>query len=295
MEVSVKTILITGSNGQLGRAVTRELAAEDCSVIRTDVAADGDIKALDITDVSAVTSFVDGIRPDCIINCAAYTAVDKQESDVDLSMKINAIGPRNLAIAASKVGAELVHISTDYVFAGTGDKPYTEFDVPGPRSVYGRTKLAGEKFVEQLSERYYILRTAWLYGDGHNFVKTMLKLSESRDEVSVVDDQFGNPTSAAELARIIRNLMFTENYGLFHATCEGEANWADFTEEIFRMANRTTKVKHISSAEYASMNPASATRPENSRLDNYMLRLTTDLKFADWHDALSEYLGKGRV
>ena len=291
----MKTILITGSNGQLGRAVTGELSAEDCSVVRTDVAADGDIKALDITDVSAVTSFVDGIRPDCIINCAAYTAVDKQESDADLSMKINAIGPRNLAIAASKVGAELVHISTDYVFAGTGDKPYTEFDVPGPRSVYGRTKLAGEKFVEQFSERYYILRTAWLYGDGHNFVKTMLKLSESRDEVSVVDDQFGNPTSAAELARIIRNLMFTENYGLFHATCEGETNWADFTEEIFRMANRTTKVKHISSAEYASMNPASATRPENSRLDNYMLRLTTDLKFADWHDALSEYLGTGRV
>lgn len=285
-----RTILITGSNGQLGREISKQLSDSDLSLVKTDVADSGDIKALDITDTRSVCSFADAVKPSVIINCAAYTAVDKQEKDVDLSMKINALGPRNLAIAAERTGAELVHISTDYVFNGMGTVPFNEFDKPDPVSVYGRTKLAGEGFVRQFSSRFYILRTAWLYGDGHNFVRTMLRLSEDHDEVSVVCDQYGNPTSTKELARIIKALMFTGNYGLFHATCEGDTNWADFTEEIFKLAGKNTRVRHITSREYADAHPDSAKRPENSRLDNYMLRLTNSPSFSDWHDAIADYL-----
>ena len=285
-----RKILITGSNGQLGREISAQLSEEGLRLLRTDVSDSADIKALDITDIDSVTSFVNAEKPSAIINCAAYTAVDRQEKDRDLSMKINAIGPRNLAIAAQNAGIELIHISTDYVFNGQGDVPYTEFDTPDPVSVYGKTKLAGENFVKQFSERFYILRTAWLYGDGHNFVRTMLALSKDHDEVSVVDDQFGNPTSTKELARAIRNLIFTGNYGLFHATCEGDTCWADFTEEIFRLAGKKTQVKRISSREYAEAHPDSAPRPHNSRLDNYMLRLTDHPAFSDWHDAIAVYL-----
>ena len=290
----MKKILITGSNGQLGRALTALLSAETAyELLRTDVGQDPEtgIRPLDITDVAQVREMVAREKPDILVNCAAYTAVDKQEQDVDLSYRINAIGQRNLAIAAQESGVELVHVSTDYVFDGEGDRPYIEFDAPGPVSVYGRTKLAGERFVQEFSDRHYILRTAWLYGDGHNFVRTMLRLSDTHEEVSVVDDQHGSPTSAAELARIIAGLMGTGNYGLFHATCEGETDWASFTEEIFRVAGRSTRVRHVTSEEYGRMNPQSAKRPHNSRLDNYMLRLTgSGLLFADWHEALQQYL-----
>ena len=282
-------ILITGACGQLGRALTGRLGADgSVELFLTDVAEDGarGVHALDITDLKQVRDAVRADRPDIIINSAAYTAVDKQESDVDMSYRINAIGPRNLAIAAQESGAELVHISTDYVFSGEGERPYIEFDEPGPVSVYGRTKLAGERFVTELSLRHYILRTAWLYGDGHNFVRTMLKLSETHDE----DDQHGSPTSAQELARIITGIMGSGSYGLYHATCEGETDWASFTEEIYRLAGRDTHVRHVSSEEYKSINPAAAPRPHNSRLDNYMLRLTGAGDFIDWHDAIEQYL-----
>ncbi len=282
-----KRLLVTGCNGQLGRAINRLFAEDDgYELINTDINAD--IK-LDITSVDDVTSFVRQQKPYAVINCAAYTAVDKQESDVDLSYRINAIGPRNLSIAAGESGARLIHISTDYVFPGDAQKPYIEFDPVGPKSVYGRTKLAGENFVRDLCRHFYIIRTAWLYGDGHNFVKTMLKLSENHEEVSVVDDQLGTPTSAAELAKCIKYLLPTENYGLFHGTCEGDTNWAAFAERIFKLAGKNVKVKHVSSEEYAGMNPQSAKRPAYSILGNYMLRLTGDFKFAGWEDALDVY------
>ena len=284
-------LLITGSNGQLGRAINIELAGSaEYELYNTDVAEGDGIHSLDITDVDAVTSLAKEIKPYAIINCAAYTAVDAQEKDRDLSYKINAIGPRNLAIAASDTGAKLVHISTDYVFAGDGNRPYTEFDKTGPVSAYGITKLAGENFVKQFAHDFFILRTAWLYGDGKNFVKTMLRLSESHSEVSVVNDQLGTPTSTKELARAIHSLLPTENYGLFHATCEGSTNWADFTDEIFRLAGRDTKVNHVSTEEYAAKNPQTAPRPAYSILDNYMFRLTGGYKFADWHDAIKAYI-----
>ena len=286
----MEKIIVTGCNGQLGRAINRELPKDKYELINTDVFQGDGIINLDITNVDAVVDLARKTKASAIINCAAYTAVDKQESDVDLSYKINAIGPRNLAIAASEIGAKLVHISTDYVFEGNGSRPYTEFDKTGPVSVYGKTKLAGEEMVKQFAKDFFIIRTAWLYGDGKNFVKTMLGLSEKYDEVSVVKDQLGTPTSTKELAKAIHYLLGTENYGVFHGTCEGDTNWADFTEEIFRIAGRSTRVNHVTTKEYAEKNPQAAPRPAYSILENYMFKLTSDFMFADWHYAIEEYL-----
>lgn len=286
----MKKILVTGCNGQLGRAVRKEYAGEEVTFINTDVTEGEGVLALDITDVDAVMELVRREKPDVIINCAAHTNVDLCEKQWDSAYRINAIGPRNLSIAATAVGAKMIHVSTDYVFEGNGTRPYTEFDAPNPISAYGKTKLEGERFVQAFADRYFILRTAWLYGEGKNFVKTMLCLAETHDEVSVVDDQVGSPTSAVELARMIHYLEKTDNYGIFHATCEGDTNWADFAESIFKKAGKVTKVRHVSSEEYAKMNPASAKRPAYSILDNYMLRLTGDYRMADWQDALDEYM-----
>ena len=286
----MKKILITGCNGQLGRAINAEYKKDDVEFINTDVVEGEGITALDITKVDEVLALVRKTRPDVIINCAAHTNVDKCEEQWDLAYQINAIGPRNLSIAATEVDAKMIHVSTDYVFEGNGTRPYTEFDAPNPVSAYGRTKLEGENFVKAFAKKYFILRTAWLYGDGKNFVKTMLRLAETHDTVSVVEDQLGSPTSAVELAKMIHHLEQTENYGLFHATCEGDTNWADFAEAIFAKAGLSTKVKHVSSEEYAKMNPASAKRPAYSILDNYMLRLTSDFRMADWQSALDVYM-----
>ena len=276
----MKKILVTGCNGQLGKAIQKEYESEAAELILTDVA------DLDITDNAQVLQFVREHKPQVIMNCAAHTAVDLCEEQWDLAYRINAIGPRNLAIAATQTGAKLMHISTDYVFSGDGDHPYTEFDPVGPNSAYGKTKLEGERFVQQFAKNYFIIRTAWLYGDGKNFVKTMLKLSETRDNVSVVKDQFGSPTSAKELAKMMHHLEPTENYGLFHGTCEGSCSCADFADEIFRLAGLPTKVNHITTEEYGS----ATRRPAYSVLDNYMLRLTTDFRMADWQDAIREYM-----
>lgn len=287
----MKKIIVTGCNGQLGRAVNELLkGSEEYELVNTDVgaavSATPGARELDITDVKNVTEFVDEIKPYAIINCAAHTNVDACETQIDLAYKINALGPRNLAIAARKNDAKLIHISTDYVLSGTGDRPFTEFDPVGPNTAYGKTKLAGENFVKEFSDKHFILRTAWLYGDGKNFVKTMLRLSEDHDEVRVVNDQFGTPTSAKELAKAILYLLPTENYGLFHATCEGSTNWADFAKLIFEKAGKSTRVTPVSTAEYN----APAPRPANSILENYMFKLTGDFMFADWVDALDEYM-----
>lgn len=277
-----KKIIITGSNGQLGRAVNRQYAGStEYELINTDV------DELDITNIDKVMELVRSIRPYAIINCAAYTAVEACEMQEDLAFRINAIGPRNLSIAADETGAKLMHVSTDYVFDGNGTRPYRETDPVGPQGAYGRTKFAGEEFVKEFSSRHYIVRTAWLYGDGKNFVRTMLRLSETNDKVRVVRDQVGSPTSAAELAKAIAYLLPTENYGLFHGTCEGDCNWAQFAEEIFRLAGRKTTVEAITSEEYG----AAVKRPAYSVLENYMLKMTGGFMFADWHDAIAEYLG----
>ncbi len=277
----MKKIIVTGANGQLGRAVNLQYAdSTEYELINTDV------EELDITSIDKVMEFVRDVRPYAVINCAAYTAVDACEKEEDLAFRINALGARNLSIAAEETGAKLMHVSTDYVFDGNGSRPYRETDPTGPQGAYGRTKLAGENFVREFCSRHYIVRTAWLYGDGKNFVKTMLRLSETNDKVRVVMDQVGSPTSAGELAKAIAYLLPTENYGLFHGTCEGDCSWAEFTKEIFRLAGKSTVVEAITSEEYG----AAAKRPAYSILENYMLKMTTDFTFADWHDAIAEYI-----
>lgn len=277
----MKKILVTGCNGQLGRAINLELQKNsELEFVNTDVG------ELDITNVDQVLELVREVKPYAVINCAAHTAVDACETDVENAYRINAIGPRNLSIAARETGAKMVHVSTDYVFDGKAERPYVEFDATNPEGIYGKTKLAGENMVKEFADKYFIFRTAWLYGDGKNFVKTMLRLSETNDTVRVVKDQVGSPTSTKELASAIAHLLFTENYGLFHATCEGDCSWAQFTEEIFRLAGRKTRVIPITSEEFG----AKAPRPAYSILENYMLKLTTDYQFADWHDAIEVYL-----
>lgn len=286
----MKKILVTGCNGQLGRAIRKEYAASDVEFINTDVVEGEGVVSLDITDVDAVLKLVRAEKPDVIINCAAHTNVDKCEEQWDLAYKINAIGPRNLSIAATEADAKMIHVSTDYVFEGNGTRPYTEFDAPNPVSAYGKTKLEGENFVKEFAKKHFILRTAWLYGDGKNFVKTMLALAENHDELNVVCDQVGTPTSAVELAKMIHYLEGTENYGTFHATCEGDTNWADFAEAIFKRAGKNVKVNHVTSKQYKEMNPASANRPAYSILEDYMIKLTSDFVMADWQDALDVYM-----
>lgn len=277
----MKSIIITGCNGQLGHALNKQFASRtDYEPVNTDVG------ELDITNIDSCLELVRKVKPYAIINCAAHTGVDACETDRDNAYRINAIGPRNLSIAASQTGAKMIHVSTDYVFDGFGDRPLVEFDRTNPQGMYGKTKLAGENFVKDFAKNYFILRTAWLYGEGKNFVKTMLRLSETNDTVRVVGDQFGTPTSADELAKAICYLLPTENYGTFHATCEGSCNWAEFAEEIFHLAGKNTKVEKITTAEFA----APAPRPAYSVLENYMFRLTTDFAFADWHDAIEEYI-----
>lgn len=287
----IKKIIVTGANGQLGRAI-RDLYSgnTEYEIIATDVVEGEGIKSLDITNVDACVKMAKAENPYAILNCAAYTNVDGCEVETELAYKINAIGPRNLSIAATESGAKMFHISTDYVFPGNQDKALTEFDAVGPISAYGRTKLVGENFVKEFSDKYFIVRTAWLYGDGKNFVKTMLRLAESNKEVNVVNDQFGSPTSALELAKVIQYLLPTDNYGLFHGTCEGSCAWSDFTKEIYRLSGVDTVVNPITSEKYKELFPNSADRPHYSILENYMLKLTGDYMFADWHDAIAEYL-----
>ena len=286
----MKKILLTGCQGQLGRAIRREYG-DGANFLLTELSAGEGISALDISDADQVRAAVGEFLPDVIINCAAYTNVDGCEKNEDLAYKANAIGPKNLAEAAAEHGARLVHISTDYVFRGDGTRPYVETDEPDPISAYGRTKLAAENFVRDTFDDYLILRTAWLYGEGKNFVRTMLAVAENHDEVSVVCDQKGSPTSAKELAAMIRFLLSTGATGLFHATCEGDTNWADFTEEIYRLAKKKVRVNHVTSEQYAAANPDAANRPKYSILENAHLKEITDrFSMAHWEDAIREYL-----
>ncbi len=278
-------ILITGANGQLGKAL--RIALREHVLFPTDLA------DLDISNLDAVVESVGRLNPDIVINCAAFTAVDRCESEIDQAYKINAIGARNCAIASEKQGAKIVHISTDYVFDGKGIigsdgnvRPYNEFDTTNPVNIYGNSKLAGERFVQMYNPRHFVLRTAWLYGDGGNFVNTMLQLSRREDAIRVVDDQVGSPTSTHELAGVIQRLMLSENYGLFHAASEGMCSWFEFAREIFKCKGITREVAPVST----DMFPRPAKRPSYSALDAMMLRMTLNYSMSHWRDALGRYL-----
>ena len=290
-------ILITGSNGQLGNELQKIVAtgrAEIGSVseqIKNSEVFALDVDKLDITKLEQVKTVLKEINPDVVINCAAATNVDGCEANKDLALKINAIGAKNLAIVSEEIGAKLVQVSTDYVFSGVGEIPLNESDLVAPYSVYGKTKLLGEEYVREFSSKYYIVRTAWLYGYvGHNFVYTMMRLGKEKESLSVVNDQLGNPTSANDLAYHILKLIETDEYGVYHCTGKGECSWYDFASEIMKLSGRNCTVNPCTSEEYKSMYPNSADRPAYSSLDNMMLRCTVGDEMRDWKDALKTFM-----
>lgn len=292
--VAMERIYITGAAGQLGLALYRLLKAnKKYKIYRTDTAtsAKGQISTLDITDEAAVVGAISEVKPDIIINCAAMTAVDICESEAEKAYRINALGPRYLAVAAESIKAKLVHISTDYVFDGTAGRPYTDDDTPNPINVYGRTKLEGDNYVLQNCRRSFILRTAGVYGEGKNFVNTMMRLAKEGSSIRVVADQIMSPTSALELARAIIFLIATISYGIYNATCEGSTSWHGFSTEIFRAAGIDIAVEKISALEYN----APAKRPEYSVLDNRNLRERHGYYMKEWKEALREYMDENML
>lgn len=285
-------IIIVGSGGQLGaelqrilRTGTSELGQisdsyQGCNVIPVDI--DG----LDITDSEAVLEYMGANNPDIVMNCAAMTDVNGCESNREQAMRVNAIGARNLAIACEQVHCKLVQVSTDYVFPGNGTKPYEEWDNCDPQSIYGSSKLQGERYVRDYCSQYFIVRTAWLYGyTGKNFVKTMLKLGKERGSVKVVNDQRGNPTNAVDLAHHLLQIAATDEYGIYHCTGNGECSWYDFACKIMEEFGVDCTVSPCTTEEF----PSPAKRPAFSSLDNLMLRATVGDSMRHWQDALHSF------
>lgn len=286
-------VLITGAKGQLGKQITNILKSGQSEIGKLPKEYENveiigvDVDVLDITDINAVRSYLTDVKPEIIINCAAYTNVDACESNEDLAFKINALGPRNLAIISNEVNAKLVHVSTDYVFSGEGTVPFKEYDETIPVSVYGKTKLSGEKFVREIADKYYIIRTAWLYGyEGSNFVYTIIKAGKEKGYLTVVDDQRGNPTNAEDLAHHMLKVAVTEEYGTYHCTGTGECSWYDFASKIIEFSNIECKVDPVTSNDYVR----AAKRPSYSSLDNMMLRVTVGDEMRNWEDALKVFL-----
>lgn len=288
-------ILITGCKGQLGSQIINILkagASELGSIPQNYKGAEiigVDKQQLDISNLEAVKGLLSEVKPDIVINPAAYTNVDGCESNQDLAFKVNSLGPRNLAIACEQIDAKLVYISTDYVFEGNGTFPYKEYDITNPISVYGKTKLLGENYVREFCSRYFIVRTAWLYGyNGNNFVKTIMKVAREKGHLDVVDDQRGNPTNAEDLAHHILKLGLTEEYGVYHCTGTGECTWYDFAKTIVEYAGIECTVSQITSDK---VNRA-ARRPSFSSLDNMMLRCGVADEMRGWRAALKVFIEK---
>ena len=280
----MKKILVTGCNGQLGSSLRREIDNDpDIEAVYTDY------DTLDITNREAVERFLSDHRFDIIVNCAAYTAVDKAESDEILASALNTGAVGNLGEAAVKTGAKVIHISTDYVFSGQGFRPYEENDEPYPQSIYGRTKLEGEGLLTSFCSNAMIISTAWLYSEfGKNFVKTMLDLAETRPEINVVADQIGTPTYAGDLASAIHTIIKHEKWipGIYHFTDEGVASWYDFTKAIFEMAGKEVKVNPIPTSAY----PTPAKRPLYSVLSKSKIKNTYGIDIPYWRDSLRKCL-----
>lgn len=288
-------IMITGCHGQLGnelQSILKSMKSEIGPIPEQYRGAEisaVDIDTLDITDTLAVTEFVKSENPDIIINCAAMTNVDGCETMQDVAYKVNAAGVRNLARAAKAVNAKFIHVSTDYVFAGNGTKPYTEWDIINPQSVYGASKALGEKYALAFNDKTFIVRTSWLYGYiGKNFVKTVRRVIRERGSITVVNDQRGNPTNANDLAHHLLLLGITEEYGIYHCTGEGECAWYEFACEIARLSGFGDAVLPCTSDEYKSPTK----RPEYSSLENLGLKCSVGNFMRDWKAALKDYINK---
>lgn len=277
-----RNILITGANGQLGR----ELALFK-STPYTLIGLDRN--GLDITNLEQCRHVMKEYAPYAVIHCAAYTAVDKAESEPDEAFRVNGTGTRNIAVAARETGAKLIYISTDYVFDGTNEEPYNEYDNTNPRTVYGKSKLAGEAAVQSLHDRFFIVRTSWVYGRyGANFVKTMLTLAEQRDQLKVVADQIGSPTYTYDLAAFLLELVQTDYYGIYHASNTGTCSWYEFAKAIFEESGKSIQLDPCTTAEF----PRPAPRPAYSVLDHSGIRSNGFEPLRHWREALRDYLNE---
>jgi dTDP-4-dehydrorhamnose reductase len=274
-------VLVTGVSGQLGFDVVKELESKGHQPIGVDR------EQLDITNKEAVHAFVQETKPDAIIHCAAYTNVDQAETDRDTAYKVNALGTKYLAQAAKELDAKMLCVSTDYVFNGTATEPY-EVDQPTqPLGVYGETKLAGEEFLKEYVEKFYIVRTAWVFGiNGNNFVKTMLRLGKERGEVGVVSDQIGSPTYTVDLAKLLVEMVESDKYGTYHATNSGVCSWYDFAVEIYKQAGLDVKTNQLTTEQF----PRPAARPKYSVLSKNKLVEQGFTPLRDWKEALADYL-----
>ncbi|MDR0454664.1 MAG: dTDP-4-dehydrorhamnose reductase [Deferribacteraceae bacterium] len=276
-------VFVTGYKGMLGSDLMVRLRSEGHDIKSSD------IDTLDICNLNAVLESLDKYRPDVIINCAAYTNVDGCESDIDNAFKVNAIGPKNLAIASNRFDVPLLHISTDYIFDGETDKPYLEGDFANPQSIYGKSKFSGEENIRSLTNKYFILRTQWLYGKhGKNFVKTMLSLAEKNSVLTVVNDQFGSPTYTKDLSDVICEIIKTHSYGTYHVTNSGICSWYEFTKCIMKLAKIDIEVKSCTTKEF----PRPAKRPKYAPLENFNLRLCNFKALRHFEEALKEYLNE---
>lgn len=290
-------ILVVGSTGQLGQEIQKLLNCKDRYINNLDVnhieCITKNSKELDIINRASVFSYIMQKKPDIIINCAAYTNVDRAEADYEKAFQVNALGPRNLAIAAEAIGAKLIHVSTDYVFNGSGVLshgkilPYREYDLPNPINVYGKTKLLGENYLREFCSKYFIIRTSWLYGEnGNNFVKTIIRAGKEKGKLQVVNDQVGNPTNVEDLANHILRLAFTEEYGVYHCTGNGICSWYDFACKIVEYAEIDCIIEPVDSKQFKTK----AKRPAYSCLDNMMLRRTIGDNMRNWEEALCDFI-----
>lgn len=274
-------ILVTGVKGQLGHDVVEECEKRGIEAIGVDV------DEMDITDASKVEKVIKESHVDAVVHCAAWTAVDKAEDEVELCTKVNVHGTYNIAKICKELDIKMMYFSTDYVFDGQGDQEWKEYDERHPLNVYGQTKCEGEIAVQQLLDKYFIVRIAWVFGlNGNNFIKTMLRLGKERGAVSVVNDQIGSPTYTYDLAKLVVDMIQTERYGIYHATNEGLCSWYEFACEIFKQAGLNVEVTPVDSSAF----PAKAKRPSNSRMSKAELDKNGFDRLPIWQDALRRYL-----
>lgn len=274
-------VFVTGVRGQLGYDVVNELEKRGLEAIGAD------IQEMDITDADSVNRVIVEAAPDAVIHCAAYTAVDAAEDNVEICRRVNAQGTQNIANMCKKLDIPMIYISTDYVFDGQGERPWQPDDERAPLNVYGQTKYEGELAVQNTLDKYFIVRIAWVFGlNGKNFVKTMLNLGKTRDHLTVVNDQFGSPTYTYDLARLLVDMIQTDKYGIYHATNEGICTWYEFACEIFRQAGISVDVAPVTADQY----PAKAKRPSNSRMSKDKLEENGFERLPSWQDALGRYL-----
>lgn len=274
-------VLVTGTKGQLGYDVVNELTGRGIEAVGVD------IEEMDITDADSVNRVIAQAAPDAVIHCAAYTAVDAAEDNVELCRRVNVDGTQNIANICKKLDIPMIYISTDYVFDGEGERPWEPDDERTPLNVYGQTKYEGELAVQNTLDKYFIVRIAWVFGvNGKNFVRTMLNLAKNRDHITVVNDQFGSPTYTYDLARLLVDMVLTDKYGIYHATNEGICTWYEFACEIFRQAGVKVEVEPVSAKQYQ----ARAKRPSNSRMNKDKLEKNGFKRLPSWQDALGRYL-----